>query len=165
MVILTDKEAEELGINESLGAFIGKLKGDYTAVANDAKKKEEKKAAKAKKQEELIKRGQAQQQARNEWLDKGRNETKEAYLAKFKETEKKLAECLLAKSEERNTEEIDKLFDDLKSLGASYAEAKSYKDARQEYENKFKNIGKGQSQSQEQEQTTNEEIKFSRFDY
>ena len=161
MAILSDKEAEEFGINEGLGAFIGKLRGDYTAVADEAKRKEEKEKAKAakaeekaKKQQELINRGKAQQETRNNWLDTGRWETKEGYLERFKRIEKELVKCLLNGNE---SEGVGK-FNELKKTASAYIKAPSYKDARRDYENKFKNIGKGQ-------QVTNEEIEFNMFDY
>lgn len=164
MVILSDKEAEEFGINEGLGAFIGKLRGDYTAVADEAKRKEEKEKAKAakaeekaKRQQELINRGKAQQEARNNWLDRGRWDTKENYLSQFKKIEKEIVKILLDPNGSE-IEAIKKFKNELCDVARSYRYALSYKDARHNYENNFKNIGKGQ-------QVTNEEIEFNMFDY
>lgn len=55
-------------------------------------------------------------------------------------------------------EAIKKFKNELCDVARRYRHAPSYKDARRDYENKFKNIGKGQ-------QVTNEEIEFNMFDY
>ena len=156
MVILSDEEAEEFGINEGLGAFIGKLRGDYTALADEAKK-----------QQKLINRGQKQQAATNEWLDRGRWNTKENYLSQFKKIEKEIAKILLdtdAKSFsiEDEIEAVKKFKNELCTVARKYRHALSYKDARRNYENNFKNIGKGQV---DETSTKNEEVEFNMFDY
>lgn len=168
MVILSDEEAEEFGINEGLGAFFGKLRGDYTALANEAKKKEEKQKAKAakaeekaKKQQELINRGQKQQTATNEWLDRGRWDTKENYLSQFKKIEKEIVKILLD-TNGSEIEAIKKFKNELCDVARRYRHALSYKDARHNYENNLKNIGKGQV---DETSTKNEEVNFGMFDY